>query len=89
MNDLRRSLATHSLSGFLDSLRVDLEEVDGDLIQVKVYEIDRDEPSAARVISNYETSGFDEDPDKVAHRIWTRVNLDVRDPGSSGSASRS
>ena len=82
MNDLRRSLATHSLSGWLDSLRLDLKELDGDIILVTVYEIDRDEPAAAKIISEYRTSGFDEDAEEVAHRIWTRVDFDVRDPRS-------
>lgn len=93
MNDLRRSLATHSLSGLLDSLRLDLKELDEDLILVTAYEIDRDEPAGARLISEHQISGFDEDTERVAHRIWTRVDVDVREPrsqavGGSDVASR-
>ena len=50
MNDLHLALATHSPTGMLDALRVDLEEVDGDLIQVVVQEVDGDEPSATSVV---------------------------------------
>lgn len=78
MNDLHRALASHSPAGMLDSFRVDLEEVKGDLIQVTVYEVDRDEPSATRVISRYKIRAFEEDATEVAHRIWARVDLDVR-----------
>jgi hypothetical protein len=78
MNDLHRALATHSPSGRLDSFRVDLEEVDGDLIRVTVYKVDGDEPSATRVISRYRIRAFEEDTAEVAQRIWTRVDLDVR-----------
>ena len=77
MNDLHRALATHPPAGILDSFRVDLEEVDGDFIQVTVYKVDRDEPSATRVISRFRIRAF-EDAAEVAHRIWARVDLDVR-----------
>lgn len=78
MNELQRALAAHSPTGMLDAFRVDLEEVDGDLIRVTVYEIDRHEPSATKVISRYRIKGFEEDTTEVAHRIWVRVDLDVR-----------
>ncbi len=78
MNNLHRALATHSPAGMLDSFRVDLEEVDGDLIQVTVYNVDGDEPSAPRVVSRYRIRAFEEDSAEVAHRIWTRVDHDVR-----------
>ena len=77
MNDLHRALANHSPSSRLDSLRVDLEEVDGDLIRVTVYEVGGDEPSATGVISRYRIRAFEEDAAEVAHRIWTRVDLDA------------
>ena len=48
MNDLHRALATHSPAGLLDSFKVDLEEVDGDLIRVMVYKVDGDGPSTTR-----------------------------------------
>ena len=72
------ALATHSPAGMLDAFRVDLEEVDGDLIRVVVYEVAGDEPSATRVISRYRIRAFEEDAAEVAHRIWARVDLDVR-----------
>ena len=78
MNDLHRALAAHSPDGMLDSFRVDLEEVDGDLIRVTVHNVDGYEPSATRVISRYTIKGFEEDATEVAHRIWARVDLDVR-----------
>ncbi len=78
MNGLPRALATHPPAGMLDSFRVDLEEVDDDFIQVTVYKVDRDEPSATRVISRYRIRAFEEDTAEVAQRIWTRVDLDVR-----------
>ncbi len=78
MNDLHRALATHSPAGMLDSFRVDLEEVDGDLIRVVVQEVDGDEPSETRVISRYRIRAFEEDAAEVAQRIWARVDLDVR-----------
>lgn len=78
MNELQRALAAHSPNGMLDSFRVDLEEVEGDLIRVTIYEIDSHEPSATKVISRYRIKGFEEDTTEVAHRIWVRVDLDVR-----------
>jgi hypothetical protein len=78
MNDLHRALAAHSPAGMLDSFRVDLEEVDGDLIQVTVYEVDGHEPSATRMTSRYRIKAFEEDATEFAHRIWARVDLDVR-----------
>ena len=84
MNDLHRALATHSPGGMLDSFRVDLEEVDGDLIRVTVYKVDGDEPSATRVISRYRIKAFEEDAAEVAHRIWTRVDLDAGRSGDAG-----
>jgi hypothetical protein len=66
----------------LDSLRLDLKEVEGNLVLITVYEIDRDDPAAARVVSEHRTSAFDEDAKEVAHRIWTRVDVDVREPSS-------
>ena len=78
MNDLHRALATHSPAGMLDAFRVDLEEVDGDLIRVVVCEVAGDEPSATRVISRYRIRAFEEDAAEVAHRRWSRVDLDVR-----------
>jgi hypothetical protein len=77
MNDLHRALATHSPGGILNSFRVDLEEVDGDLVRVTVYKVDGDEPSSTRVISRYRIKAFGEDAAEVAHRIWTRVDLDT------------
>ena len=78
MNELHRALATHSPAGMLDSFRVDLEEVDGDLIRVVVQEVDGDERSETRVISRYRIRAFEEDAAEVAQRIWARVDLDVR-----------
>jgi hypothetical protein len=78
MNDLQRALAAHSPVGMLESFRVDLEEVDGDLIRVTIHEIDVHDPSATKVISRYRIKGFEEDTTEVAHRIWVRVDLDVR-----------
>ncbi len=77
MNDLHRALAAHPPAGMLDSFRVDLEEEDDDFIQVTVYKVDKDEPSATRVISRFRIRAF-EDAAEVAHRIWARVDLDVR-----------
>ena len=78
MNDLHRALAAHSPAGMLDSFKVDLEEVDGDLIRVTVHNVDGSEPAATRVISRYRIKAFEEDATEVAHRIWARVDLDVR-----------
>ena len=78
MNDLHRALATQSPAGMLDSFRVDLGEVADDLILVTVYKVDGDEPSATRVISRYRIRAFEGDAAEVAHRIWVRLNLDVR-----------
>jgi hypothetical protein len=78
MNDLQRALAAHSPVGMLDSFRVDLEEVDGDLVRVTIHEIDVHDPSATKVISRYRIKGFEEDTTEVAHRIWVRVDLDIR-----------
>ncbi len=78
MNDLHRALATQSPAGMLDAFRIDLEEVDGDLIQVTVYEVDGHEPSATRMTSRYRIRAFEEDAAEVVHRIWARIDLDVR-----------
>jgi len=78
MDDLHRALANHSPAGMLDSFRVDLEEVDGDLVQVIVHEINGGEPSATRVISRHKIRAFEERAAEVAHRIWARVDVDVR-----------
>ena len=78
MNDLHRAVATHAPNGMLDSFRVDLEEMNRDHIQVMVYKVDGDEPSATRVISRYRIRAFGEDTTEVAHRIWARVDLDVQ-----------
>ena len=78
MNDLHRALAAHSPDGMLDSFKVDLEEVDGDLIRVTIHNVDGSEPAATRVISRYRIKAFEEDATEVAHRIWARVDLDVR-----------
>ena len=78
MDDLHRALANHSPAGMLDSFRVDLEEVEGDLIQVIVHEINGGEPSATRVISRHKIRAFEEHAAEVAHRIWARVDVDVR-----------
>ena len=78
MDDLHRALANHSPAGMLDSFRVDLEEVDGDLIQVIVHEINGGEPSTTRVISRHKIRAFEAHAAEVAHRIWARVDVDVR-----------
>ena len=78
MNDLHRALATHSLAAMLGSFRVDLKEVDGDLVLVTVHKIDGVEPSATRMISKYKIRGFKQDAAEAANRIWSRVDLDVR-----------
>ena len=77
MNELHRALATHSLAAMLDSFRVDLKEVDGDLVLVTVHKIDVNEPSATRMISKYKIRAFKEDAAEAANRIWSRVDLDV------------
>ena len=78
MNDLQGALATHPPARMLDSFRVDLVEVDRDFVQVTVYEVDGDEPSATRVISSFRIRAFEEDAAEVMHRIWARIDLDVR-----------
>ena len=83
MNDLHRALATHSLAAMLDSFRVDLKEVDGDLVLVTVHRVDGDEPSATRMISKYKIRAFKEDAAEAANRIWSRVDLDVRRIGAT------
>ena len=78
MNDLQGAVATHPPARMLNSFRVDLEEVDRDFVQVTVYEVDGDEPSATRVISSFRIRAFEEDAAEVMHRIWARIDLDVR-----------
>lgn len=78
MNDLHLALASHSLADLLDVLKVDLEEVENDLLLVAVYEIGENDLSPTRMMSTYKTRGFEEDAAEVAHRILTRLDRDVR-----------
>ena len=77
MSDLQLALASHSLAGLLDSFKVDLEEVENELILVSVYSIG-DDRSDPRMISTYKTRGFEEDSTDVADRILARLDRDLR-----------